>query len=249
MFLGGICVFIIANIAAALAQTEIQLAIFRAFQGAAGAASIPSAVSILAHAFPATSPYRAIAFACFSAGAPIGSGFGSVFGGIFTQYSTWRTLFYFTAGVACIPLILGYFVAPLDRLDPARDKRVDYLGSLLVTAGLVLLLFALSSGPTAPQAWKTPYIIAFLVLSIVLLAAFVFWEHTIVHSPRFSLPPMLPLEIFTREKISLVLLTGFLIWASFQPFLLYTVLYYQQYLLLSPMNTMVRQLPTAVRYV
>ena len=92
-------------------------------------------------------------------------------------------------------------------------------------------------------------IIAFLVLSVVLLGTFVLWEHTIVRSPRLSLPPMLPLEIFSRQKISLVLFVGFLIWASFQPFLLYTVLYYQQYLLLSPMATMVRQLPTAVRSV
>jgi len=119
----------------------------------------------LAHTFPSTSPYRAIAFACFSAGAPIGSGLGtlaiffnspawvlrheverreqetkrssssslslllhsrlsgSVFGGIFTQYATWRALFWFTAAVTVIPLVLGFFVVPPDRLEPGRDTR------------------------------------------------------------------------------------------------------------------------------
>lgn len=48
---------------------------------------------------------------------------GSVFGGVFTQYSTWRTLFWFTAGVTVIPLVLGYFVVPQDRLEPGRDTR------------------------------------------------------------------------------------------------------------------------------
>lgn len=87
--------------AGALSQTEIQVDIFRALSGAGAAASVPSAVAIIAATFEPTSPYRAIAFACFSAGAPIGSGFGSVFGGVFTQYSSigWRAIFVFQAGM------------------------------------------------------------------------------------------------------------------------------------------------------
>ena len=34
-------------------------------------------------------------------------------------------------------------------------RRVDWLGALLVTAGLVFIVFILSDGPTAPDGWKT----------------------------------------------------------------------------------------------
>lgn len=60
-----------------------------------------------------------------------------------------------TAGIAVIPCVAGWFVCPPEVLDPKRDKRIDYFGAFLSTAGLVLLTFALSSGQTAPNQWKT----------------------------------------------------------------------------------------------
>lgn len=36
------------------------------------------------------------------------------------------------------------------------DKRIDWLGAFLVTAGLVLIVFVLSQGELAPQGWSTP---------------------------------------------------------------------------------------------
>lgn len=36
-----------------------------------------------------------------------------------------------------------------------EDKRIDWLGSFLVTAGLVLIVFVLSQGEIAPQRWRT----------------------------------------------------------------------------------------------
>lgn len=42
-----------------------------------------------------------------------------------------------------------------DRLA-SRTAGVDYLGTFLAIAGLVLLTFALSEGPIAPDTWRTP---------------------------------------------------------------------------------------------
>jgi len=36
------------------------------------------------------------------------------------------------------------------------DKRIDWLGAFLVTAGLVLIVFVLSQGELSPQGWSTP---------------------------------------------------------------------------------------------
>lgn len=42
------------------------------------------------------------------------------------------------------------------------DKRVDWIGAFLVTAGLVLIVFVLSQGELAPQKWSTPCAYAYL---------------------------------------------------------------------------------------
>lgn len=178
--------------------------------------------------------------------------------------------------ISILPFTLGYFVVPKDKLDPARDKRIDYPGAGLIVSSLVLLIFSLSQGQVAqPNGWSTPCmsclhsytllftnsftqiipflillsfflsdIIATLVLSILLLITFIIWEHFLTQSNRFTTPPLLPLEIFTRGKLSLVIITGFFAWCSFQPFLYHATLYFQQYLGLSPMKTMIRFLPT-----
>ena len=46
----------------------------------------------------------------------------------------------------------------------------------LTIFGWSLLLLPFSLAGTAPNGWKTGYIIAMIVLGVVLLAAFVIWE-------------------------------------------------------------------------
>jgi hypothetical protein len=51
---------------------------------------------------------------------------------------------------------LGFFVIEKDEPSTEEDKRVDWIGAALVTAGLVLIVFVLSDTPTASQGWKNP---------------------------------------------------------------------------------------------
>ena len=50
------------------------------------------------------------------------------------------------------------FSMDADRPEESQeaDRRVDWLGAFLVTAGLVLIVFVLSDGEVAPNGWKTP---------------------------------------------------------------------------------------------
>ncbi|KAI0904300.1 siderochrome-iron transporter MirB [Ustulina deusta] len=52
----------------------------------------------------------------------------------------------------------------------------DVVGMLLTIFGFGLLLLPFSLDSYAPYGWATAYIIAMIVLGVVLLAAFVFWE-------------------------------------------------------------------------
>lgn len=125
------------------------------------------------------------------------------------------------------------------HLDPSLDRRVDWVGAFLITAGLVLLVFSLGDGETAkPSQWKTPYIIALLVVSVLLLAAFVWWEHVLGRSKdafaekaidperasddegkehAFFAPPLLRLSILTRAhgRLAVMLVVVFFVWAGF----------------------------------
>ena len=52
-------------------------------------------------------------------------------------------------------MIGGAFSIDPDQPSTEIDKRVDYIGAFLVTAGLTLIIFVLSDGSIAPQGWST----------------------------------------------------------------------------------------------
>jgi hypothetical protein len=69
---------------------------------------------------------------------------------------TWRTPIFLFSGIALAFTILGFFVIEEDEPSTEDDKRVDWIGAALVTAGLVLIVFVLSDVPTAHKGWKNP---------------------------------------------------------------------------------------------
>ncbi|GLB41107.1 putative transporter [Lyophyllum shimeji] len=159
------------------ANDVVALDILRGFQGIGAAATIPASLGILAHAFP-PSRARSVAFASFAAGAPLGAAFGMAVGGALTQTTaqTWRSSFYLEAGLTVLCLVGGIISFDPDCPSTEPDRRVDWLGALLVTAGLVLIVFVLGQGEIAPDGWKTPYIIGSLITGILLLVLFVLWQ-------------------------------------------------------------------------
>jgi hypothetical protein len=57
-------------------------------------------------------------------------------------------------GLAAIIFAVAFYVIPTDAPRPA-DRRIDWVGAVLVTAGLIGLQFAISQAPIAPNGWKT----------------------------------------------------------------------------------------------
>ncbi|OBZ72344.1 hypothetical protein A0H81_07345 [Grifola frondosa] len=239
-----------------LAQSEIAIDVLRAFQGMGAAACIPAGLGILAHSFP-PSRTRSIAFAAFAAGAPVGSAIGSAIGGVLTQLTSpsWRSTFYFLTGLSALCFLMG--VISIDKDDPSvgQDRRVDWLGAFLITAGLVMIVFILSDGSIAPDGWKTGYIIALLVVGVILVGLFLIWEHYLEclladNAPRtwWTPPPLMRISLWARAKgkLAVVLFIAFLEYGSFLSFLFWLQLYYQDYAHLSPVLTMVRLIPMFV---
>ncbi|KAI4521868.1 MFS general substrate transporter [Schizophyllum commune Tattone D] len=88
-FLAGALWLFAFTLGCAFVKDALTLEILRGVQGVGGAAIIPAALGILAHAFP-PSRARSIAFATFAAGAPVGGALGTILGGAFTQYTICR---------------------------------------------------------------------------------------------------------------------------------------------------------------
>jgi hypothetical protein len=92
---------------------------------------------------------------------------GFVLGGLLTEYSSyvvwcdagadnrWKAALWTTAGLAAGIVVTAYFVFPPDAMTTS-DRRIDYIGATLVTVGLILLQFTVSSGETASNGWATP---------------------------------------------------------------------------------------------
>lgn len=69
---------------------------------------------------------------------------------------TWRSVFYVSAGIAVLIAIGGALTVDADQPSDEEDRRVDWVGSTLITAGLVLIIFVLSDAAIAPRGWRTP---------------------------------------------------------------------------------------------
>jgi len=69
---------------------------------------------------------------------------------------TWRSVFYCSAGIAALIAVGGALTVDPDQPSGEKDRRVDWLGSVSITCGLVLIIFVLSDGAIAPRGWRTP---------------------------------------------------------------------------------------------
>ncbi|CAE6527067.1 unnamed protein product [Rhizoctonia solani] len=247
VFLAGTLWSLAWSLGSGFAPNSIALNVMRALHGMGSAATVPSAIGILAHEFP-PSKARSIAFATFSAGAPLGGAIGFVIGGVMTEYTSvaWRGVFYVSAGIACVTMLAAALAIHKDKPSIEKDRRVDWLGAALSTTALVLLTFSLAQSSSVKNGWRTPYIPVVLVVSVLLLCCFIGWEYYL--ETRTTRPPLMRLGLWTRAKgrFAAMQLIVFFDWACFTTWIFFVTLYYQEYRGISPVGTTVRVLPMTV---
>ena len=119
---------------------------------------------------------------------------------------------------------------------------VDWVGALLITVGLFALLFALTEGNVV--GWSTPWIPVLIVVSVILVALFVFWQRHL--EKKGALPPLLKVSVFKSGKFSAAMVIMALFFSSFNGFLVYSTYYFQDFQGLSALQTTLRFIPTGV---
>src|SRR3989442_15816777 len=233
LFLAGLVVFPLASLLAGLAWSEPSLIGARAFQGLGAAIISPAALSILSTTF-AEGRERNIALGVWGAVGGFGAAAGVLLGGVFTELLSWSWIFFVNVPVG----VAAFFLAPR-LLDESRDttvKSFDALGAVLVTSGLVALVYAITQ--SGRYGWASGRTIGVFAASLVLLAGFVLWE-------RRHAEPLMRFGILRTKTIAGANVGGLILGAATVSLFLMLTLDMQQVLGYSPMKPGVASLAVA----
>ena len=225
-FLIGLLGFAGASALGGIASTATLLFAARALQGAFGALLAPAALSLITVTF--TEPReRARAFAVFGAISGGGAAIGLILGGVLTEYASWR----WCLGVN-VPIAIGTALVaiPIVRESKAPgNTRYDVPGAVLVTLGLVSLVYGFTEAAKPAVGWTAPSTLGFLASAVVLLVAFVAWEARAAN-------PLLPLRIALDRNRGGSYLVFLLVGAGLFAMFLFLTYYFQINLGYSPLR-------------
>jgi EmrB/QacA subfamily drug resistance transporter len=199
MFLVGLGLFGVASLIGGLANDPALLLAARAVQGLGGAVLAPTSLSILTTTFT-EGPERSRAFGWWSAVGGVGGATGGFAGGVLVSLLSWRWIFLVNVPVVVASAVLALLVVRETRAE--RRPSLDVVGAVLVTGGLVALVFGVVTLEQEP--WTSPTVWGSLVLAALLLAAFV------VTQAR-SRDPLVPLATFRNRAVTASNVTIFLI--------------------------------------
>jgi EmrB/QacA subfamily drug resistance transporter len=191
IFLTGVTVFTLASLADGLAQSGGQLVAFRLLQGLSAAFMSPAALSIVLVTYR-EGHERNVALSVWGAVASGGAAAGVLLGGIFTQYLGWRWNFFVNVPIGV--LVVATALRLLDRHESTVEhNNLDLPGAVLVTGGLISLVYGLVKSPTA--GWTSHTALTFFGIALVALVAFVINELRAKH-------PLIPMKIFRIRNLS-----------------------------------------------
>ncbi len=228
---GGLIGFSVASAIGGAAQSFGMLVAARTLQGAFGALLAPSALGLLTVTFEG-SPDRPTAFGIFGAIAGGGASIGLILGGALTQVLSWRWCLYVNLVIAVPTTIVALRL--LVNRGASQREPIDIPGVLTSALGLFALVYGFSNAET--HSWTATATIVALVVSPVLLTAFVLIERRAAH-------PLLPLHIiWDRARggaYTTIALAGAGIFAVF----LFLTYFLQEQRGLSPLTTGLAFLP------
>jgi EmrB/QacA subfamily drug resistance transporter len=233
VFLVGLVVFSVASLLSGLAWSDGALIGSRALQGLGSAMITPAALSILTTMF-AEGSERNKALGAWGAVGAFGAVAGVLLGGILTDLLSWEWIFYVN-----VPVGIGALAIAPVLLSESRDataESFDLPGAVLVTAGLVVLVYALTQAND--YGWGSAETIGFFAASAALLAAFVAREAR-------ARDPLMPFSIFRLRTLVGANVAGLILGTIVFSMFLMLTLYMQQVLDYSPLGAGVAYLAVA----
>jgi EmrB/QacA subfamily drug resistance transporter len=184
LFQIGMAIFALGSLLCGLSTSSAELDAARVFQGIGGAALAPTALALLAAAFP-DDRQRVRAVSLWAAISGIALAVGPTAGGILVTYVGWRWVFFINVPIGALCLLFG--VRVLAESTNSNARRLDLPGQLTSVLWVGALTYGFVERGTHP--WGAPAVWVPIAAAVVALAAFLVLE-------RRSAEPMLPLPLF-----------------------------------------------------
>jgi len=204
VFVIGVTWFALASILCGVAPGPGVLIAARALQGVGAALLTPGSLAIIEATFHPDDRGKAIgAWSGFSG---VGTAIGPFLGGWLVQAVSWRLIFVINLPIAAVVLLVTLRHVPESRDAEANaGGRLDIVGGVLITLGLVGLTYGLIEGPGS--GWGSGPVLAALIGGVALLAAFIWRE-------RRTPEPMLPLSLFSSAQFTATNVVTFVVYGA-----------------------------------
>jgi EmrB/QacA subfamily drug resistance transporter len=231
VFLAAILIFLGGSLLSGLSQSMGQLIAFRGLQGVGAGGLMVGAQAIIADIVPPRERgrYMGLIGSVFA----VASVAGPLLGGFLVEALSWRWVFYVNMPIGVAAVLVVWF--RLRLRTPATRHDIDYLGAVLLTAGVSALILVTTWGGNQYD-WGSPVIVGLAVAGVILLAIFI-W-----HEGRAA-EPIIPLGLFRSAVFRVASSLGFLIGLAMFGAIIFIPLFLQLVYGVSPTSSGLRMLP------
>jgi EmrB/QacA subfamily drug resistance transporter len=235
IFVASLAMFALASAIGGAAQGREMLIAARALQGCAGAFMAATSLAVITASFkPGPQLHRAIG--AWAAMNGLGGAAGMLFGGVITEFLSWRWILLINPPIGLAAAAVAYFVMA-ERRRAKAEASFDVLGAALLTIGQIVLVFGVVEGGLV--GWGATRALGPIIVGVAMLAAFVFVE------ARVAKEPLVPFKDLTKTLRAANQIVLFFSAALFAMWFV-SSLYLQQVLGLSPLKTGLTFLPMTI---
>lgn len=213
-FMFGIVWLTIWTLIPGFNRSSVMLDVARAMQGVAMAAFMPSTFAMVG-SFYSEGPRKNFVLGLYSGCAPLGFFAGFLTAGALPA-SKPHWYFWIASALSCVTAITAYLAVPHDRTDrKTLGLKMDWPGSFLITAGLILLAYALAVEPYTNQfdhsrdGFSYPMVYGPFSSGVLCLLLALVWEGW------FAMCPLLPFDFFRPPGVKAFCLAGLCFYASY----------------------------------
>jgi EmrB/QacA subfamily drug resistance transporter len=229
----GMLIFGAGSFICSRVSDPTALIFVRGVQGFGAAFIMPATLSILTNVFTDPSE-RARAISIWAGVSGLGVAIGPLTGGFLLEHFWWGSIFLVNVPIVIVTIIAAFILVPDSR--DAHAPKLDLLGTVLSTIGLIGLLYGIIEGPA--NGWTEPLVVIGFVLAVVLLTAFVFWERHTDH-------PILDVTFFANPRFTAASIAVTLVFFAMFGSMFFISQFLQFVLGLSAFQSGIRLLPVA----
>ena len=194
VMLAALLLFGAASIGCAFSPTPEAFIAARVVLGIAGAALVVMSLSVVTVLFAEAERPRAMGI--WAAGNFLSMPLGPIVGGWMLAHFWWGWVFLMNVPVIVVGLVAVAVLIP--QVASSLRPKIDILGILLSSAGLALIMYAVTEAPE--NGWGSSSAIVPGLLGLGAIAAFVGWEGWLTRRPNGQ--PLIDLGLFRSRSFS-----------------------------------------------